>query len=264
MTSGQKIETVKRKGLCLNCLGQGHKSSNCPSSRGCFHCKRKHHTLLHEQSDIGNSSSTTDNSNPTTSTTNTQVNVHQAKPVSEAGAWSVNSLHIPTIVVSGQVLLATAVVTLLAPDGHQMTAHALLDQGSEACYVTEMVAQRLLRLPHQRSTSTIVGIGKCEAGNSNGVVNVTLQSRNGDIEYPFSAHVMRTLTEILSTRTICRGLWDHLDQLTLADPNYFKPGKIDILPTWSRRLRADSAIWTYKRPKRYNLFGLDTLWRNSE
>lgn len=108
MTPGQKIETVKRKGLCLNCLGQGHKSSNCPSSKGCFQCKRKHHTLLHEQSDIGNSSSTTDNSNPTTSTTNadTQVNVHQSKSVSESGTSSVYSLHIPTIVVSGQVLLA--------------------------------------------------------------------------------------------------------------------------------------------------------------
>lgn len=56
-----------------------------------------------------------------------------------------------------------------------MIGRALLDQGSEACFVTETVAQRL-KLGKQTTNTTVTGLGKCEAGTTSGMVNLTLQS----------------------------------------------------------------------------------------
>lgn len=40
---------------------------------------------------------------------------------------------------------------------------------------------------------------------------------------------MNTLTEFLPARKFFRSHWDHLEGLTLAEPKYFEPGKIDLL-----------------------------------
>ncbi|XP_054745968.1 uncharacterized protein LOC129250364 [Anastrepha obliqua] len=47
MDSLARYNCVKRLNLCLNCLGSGHKSNDCPSVHRCKHCNVKHHTLLH-------------------------------------------------------------------------------------------------------------------------------------------------------------------------------------------------------------------------
>lgn len=109
-----------------------------------------------------------------------------------------------------------------------MIARALLDQGSVACFVTEAVAQRL-KLRKQTTDITVTGLGKCEVGTPSGMVNLMLQSMNEDSKLHFDAYVMKTLTEFLPAMEMFRSQWDHLERLTLADPKYFEPGKIDLL-----------------------------------
>lgn len=41
-----KIEFVKRKGMCFNCLRKNHQISACKYSH-CTICNKKHHTFLH-------------------------------------------------------------------------------------------------------------------------------------------------------------------------------------------------------------------------
>lgn len=46
-TPNERFQTAKKHQLCINCLGSGHQSANCPSKHTCQSCKKHHHTLLH-------------------------------------------------------------------------------------------------------------------------------------------------------------------------------------------------------------------------
>lgn len=45
MSLSQRMDTVKRAGVCFNCLKRGHNSAECQSS-DCRRCGRRHNTLL--------------------------------------------------------------------------------------------------------------------------------------------------------------------------------------------------------------------------
>ena len=44
-----RIEKVKTKKLCYNCLGSDHMSAHCRSKHRCRRCQSKHHMLLHKE-----------------------------------------------------------------------------------------------------------------------------------------------------------------------------------------------------------------------
>ena len=48
MTVAQRVSEIKKQGLCFNCLSDQHTSKDCLSKSTCRECKRKHHTLIHE------------------------------------------------------------------------------------------------------------------------------------------------------------------------------------------------------------------------
>lgn len=64
-----RIKTIKRIGLCINCLRDNHSVSNCRAST-CRYCRNKHHTLLHL-----NQENTTMHSNYNQAVVNTTLNV---------------------------------------------------------------------------------------------------------------------------------------------------------------------------------------------
>ena len=45
-------EFAKQRHLCFNCLGKGHGVKNCPSRTRCRRCSRRHHSLLHQPSEV--------------------------------------------------------------------------------------------------------------------------------------------------------------------------------------------------------------------
>lgn len=53
----QRLEFVKSRRLCYNCLGP-HIASKCRVTKRCFQCGKKHHTTLHTDSSVQNSSLT--------------------------------------------------------------------------------------------------------------------------------------------------------------------------------------------------------------
>ncbi|KOB66967.1 hypothetical protein OBRU01_19362 [Operophtera brumata] len=98
--------------------------------------------------------------------------------------------HFSQQTAQSQILLATALVQSKARNGHRHLLRALLDQGSQASFVTESAVQ-LLGLKKIPSQSNITGIG----GNKNSlaskyVVTVDIQSRHEpDFKIPVLAHV---------------------------------------------------------------------------
>ena len=46
-SSQQKMTLIKQKQLCLNCLNDNHRTSQCKSEWRCKFCRRKHNSLFH-------------------------------------------------------------------------------------------------------------------------------------------------------------------------------------------------------------------------
>ncbi|GBP08768.1 hypothetical protein EVAR_100644_1 [Eumeta japonica] len=47
MDYSQKYNEIKRLNLCVNCFSKTHSVQNCSSKNSCFHCKKRHNSLLH-------------------------------------------------------------------------------------------------------------------------------------------------------------------------------------------------------------------------
>ena len=46
----KRKKIVKTNNLCFNCLSHAHHSRNCTSASTCRHCKKRHHSLIHDES----------------------------------------------------------------------------------------------------------------------------------------------------------------------------------------------------------------------
>ena len=128
-TVHERREALTTANLCYNCLGR-HQVNECGSEKRCQLCNGKHHTTIHEDSaDTGTGEEVTANTSSCTSS---------ALPA---------------------VLLATARVKVLQPDGDSRIVRALVDQGSEVSLITAALAQQL-RLLRRSANIRLIGVGK--------------------------------------------------------------------------------------------------------
>ncbi|XP_064072091.1 uncharacterized protein LOC135193463 [Vanessa tameamea] len=128
-----------------------------------------------------------------------------------------------------QVLLATALVKAICRNGNEYSIRALLDQGSQASFVTESTVQ-YLGLKKTVFTSQIAGLGGNKAIVSKTMVTMEIKSRyKPDFKILIKAHVLKNITSLLSTRRVEAKEWQELEGLMLADPEYFNSNHIDLL-----------------------------------
>lgn len=198
---------------CMNCLAYNHHESKCRSSHTCFTCGERHHSLLHT-------------SKASAETVN-RVAAHTLASV-PSSVVEYSSCNTRTKSPSNSVLLATAIVTVLDVDGEAHAFRALIDQGSEASFITES-ALLALRLPKTSVQAIINGIGTSNS-QSKHMTSFTLRSPN-DVNFSINveALVMGKITNLLPSSSIKSQLWSHLIDLTLADPSYNRTGRIDLI-----------------------------------
>ncbi|XP_047538564.1 uncharacterized protein LOC125072096 [Vanessa atalanta] len=129
-----------------------------------------------------------------------------------------------------QVLLATALVRVQTKNGSYQLLRALLDQGSQASFITESAVQ-LLGVKKTFVKSSVCGLGgNVSVLTSKAVVNIAISSiHDTETVIELGAHVLSRLTSFLPIKPIVMNNWPELKNLKLADPNYHTPGKIDIL-----------------------------------
>ena len=60
-TPEQRMDLVRQNKLCFNCLSSKHLSSTFPSRKSCRDCGAKHHSLLHQNTPVGENASTAGN-----------------------------------------------------------------------------------------------------------------------------------------------------------------------------------------------------------
>ena len=233
MAHEQKMTIVKDNGLCLNCLKPGHFVKKCPSELRCRKCHNPHHSLMHIETDA-----------------------KATKEKSSTGSDAVSSHASHSTSCYRQVLLMTCKVQVVGPNGYSTYARALLDSASSTSFITERLAQHL-RLPRTHRSLNISGIGGINArSTSRGMVrfNVTHFDGKGKA-IPVDAVVLSTVTTDLPIQPVAYDQhWKHLTGLRLADPDFGKPGRIDVL------LGADIFSQSVCHGRRYGPTGTPTAF----
>ena len=212
-----RLAAIKRLQACFNCFG-AHKSNVCTSSGRCRLCQGKHHTLLHLKF---------------------QATSQQAKGIAQGSSGSQGNKPKPAVVgLHGascsssrkrKIILAVARVRVVGPRGDSTYARALLDQGSEASFVSESLVQ-LLGLHKERTSVPLSGLGASAAGTARSKTQLVLKS---DVESNFELRTDMLILPRLTSQLPAESIGD-LDLrifsgLTLAEPQFLVSDKIDLI-----------------------------------
>ncbi|KAH8318621.1 hypothetical protein KR059_002949, partial [Drosophila kikkawai] len=192
-TPAERLSWTQKNKLCVKCLSANHTSKTC-TRRNCFTCNKGHNTLLHLKKVADNQETIT--------------------------AASVNGRQ------ESYVLLATARVIVVGNNGQMAEFRALLDSGSQINAISERAIQKL-SLKTTNSMLKINGIGG-KAHTSSSRVNVEIKSKYGNFASRLEAMVMPHIVADQPTYPISTENWK-IPNITLADPNFGSPGKIDLL-----------------------------------
>ncbi|XP_045534341.1 uncharacterized protein LOC123721079 [Papilio machaon] len=197
----------------------GHSASRCTLPVSCRICKRRHHSLLHNNKEQETAASTSYSPQP-------QASQHKLEDEQPVQVDTTIASHLTTS--QGTALLATALVEAQGL-GQIIPLRVLIDQGSQATFITEKATQ-LLKLQRTHMKGSVIGVGSSRTEIKH-VVQLLIKSRwDNNFSLPIQAYVMpKQLTTMIPAKTINTQPWPHLKGLNLADPNYFTPGSIDLL-----------------------------------
>lgn len=213
---------VQTNRLCFNCLGTNHSVFSCRYSTNCRICKKRHHSLLHPKLVPKGENTTSDKKEDGMEHLSTPPSSSQGEKSNIVSCFSN---------LNSQILLATALIKVEAKTG-TFVLRSLLDQGSQASFITESAVQ-MLGLKKIQTQSFISGLGsdKNATLQSKGYVTIKVQSRHDpNFIVEVKAHILKKLTCLLPERKIVIQAWSsHISDLKLADPSFGVPNKIDIL-----------------------------------
>jgi len=225
-TTTQRIDLLKRHKCCFNCLRQGHLPWACRSKNVCTHCKSKHHSLIHREKNA-----TEHDALPSTAVaaqtsggpTNSAVSKQDLNKDLSASCNSFAKS------VGCNTLLPTALVLIKSSSGRALRVRALLDQGSQASFITESVVQ-ILRAEQKPVSVDVSGIGGARAGVVKKLATFTVEpcSLEGPV-LSCRAFILPRLTSYRPGLTMFAKQCPLLSSLPLADPNPNSQERIDLL-----------------------------------
>ncbi|XP_037932509.1 uncharacterized protein LOC119667290 [Teleopsis dalmanni] len=184
---------VKDAKICRVCLS--HKTTKrCNSKTKCQDCGKWHNTLLHINSGQNNNTSTL------TMNTGTAENV----------------------------LLPTAQVRVKSVQGEMIMLRVLIDQGSQTTAVSEEAAQ-ILNLPRKKVKMEVQGLGGTSVGVAKAKINLQIHPRfTSKYKINAEALILPSLVSCQPDKTFSYNI-DKWENMTLADPNFNKSDRIDII-----------------------------------
>lgn len=196
----ERMADVNKYKLCVNCLRQGHPTSDCRMG-SCRErdCKERHNSLLHSPAQ----------------TQHTVVNF------SKEGGTNMDTR---------QVILSTAIIEVINPNTNRCEkVRALLDCGSQSSFVTKSLQKRLGLKTSPINTINVIGIGN----NSNNKVTEScvaqLNSMTTQYSVTLSCFILDELTGEIPKSPIDIKNLKIPQTIRLADPKFDQPAPIDIL-----------------------------------
>ncbi|XP_077255144.1 uncharacterized protein LOC143893524 [Temnothorax americanus] len=213
----ERHSTAKTSNLCYNCLRAGHSVNDCPSSWTCRSCKAKHHTLLHFEQNSGSANAPTD-----------------AEPPSESGTTSSQGseplVSMASVARSNPiVLLSTVQAEALDAHGNPFPVRILLDSASQLNFISEGCMQRG-GFGRTKCHTVVLAVNDTKAAATRGRTSLVIQAQGREsTRTPVEATILPRISAPLPSSQVERRAWKHLNGLRLADPQYHRPGPIDIL-----------------------------------
>lgn len=215
----ERLNFVQKQRLCVNCLRTGHASKQCPS-RSCLKCNKKHNSLLHLENNKYSSTSSSNTAIKAKTAVIPETPLYPTK-TGTASLAAANKQSSPSLVILG-----TAVVKIKT-DSSEIECRALLDSGSQINCISDGLVKRL-GIPKQPTSANINGIGSTKTKIQHRV-NVMLHSRINGFATQFEAFVLPRIISPQPAQFIEVSEWKVPKNLVLADPNFNRPGKIDLL-----------------------------------
>lgn len=220
LAEADRLNWVQQQKMCVNCFKTDHTAKTCTSGC-CKKCEKKHNTLLHlgKQSQrqrrpaLQTQESSTSKANPNSSPSNAVAVTSAATNVTTGR--------------QGYVLLATAKVIITAPNGASDEFRAILDSGSQVNLVTERLIKRLA-VASTEASLCIDGVGKVQKRSTHRV-NISMKSRYLTFATDLEAFILPSIVPAQPTQYIDVSSWGLPKHIHLADPQFNKQEKIDIL-----------------------------------
>lgn len=196
MTARQRKTFILENHMCIVCL-RYHPNEPCKSKYRCKKCNGEHSFKLHiaEEDDLPNTSM------------NTMVATIQNK----------------------SKVFATAIVNVNDKFGAKHALRVFIDMGSGGALISERAAQ-LLCLPCVREHTRFTGVDNVSLGKSTNAVRIQVESIVDDsFKMTLDTHVLRTIIPPQKFSENLAENWTHLNEITLADPQFLNPSQIDLL-----------------------------------
>jgi len=211
----QRLNYARQQRLCLNCLQTFFKNHTF-SKRVCRKCNKRHHTLIH-----------TDTQNQANRDSGSTTNNDLSANTKGATVAEVNAYHTLKGKTRNHVLLATAIVEVRNKSGQYIPCRALLDSGSQSHFITERCVQRL-RLPRTQTHTSIQGISNVNTATHHSV-SVHLRSRHTDWHTTLDCAILSNITGTTLPTRLDTSSWKIPTDIILVDEQFNQPGDIDLL-----------------------------------
>ncbi|XP_058446413.1 uncharacterized protein LOC131427338 [Malaya genurostris] len=225
MSLEDKDKEVRRHHLCRNCLRRGHQAKECSSTSTCRRCRGRHHTQLCTSSPVANSNmkphNVKDEKSISTDNTSIQPSALVSASLVEPASFASASERRKTI------LLATAVIIVVDDNGNEHMARALLDSGSECCFVTESFAQSI-KVKRRKINLPIAGIGQSSTQARHKLLS-TIRSRTGRYSTNLEFLILPRITIDLPSTSVDVSSWEIPPSIQLADPSFYSTSSIDLI-----------------------------------
>ncbi|KAH8315911.1 hypothetical protein KR074_011174, partial [Drosophila pseudoananassae] len=250
LSAEKGLRAVLVNRYCSSCLTHEHSGGSCRRGDGCQTCGQDHHTLLHPVTEEHRSRSAEDStrgvnfrrgsgtSRPSSaicpsSGTHKPIHGHRlpgAPEVAEPVASSPSTAN--ALVAQGRSgdisLLATANIFVRSRAGSLVPCRALLDSGSQVHVITSRLASQL-QLRRYKSFMAVSGIGDTGFATDGFSVDVLLRSHCSQYSALVNAVIAANITELQPSFSLDVSSWNIPGNLSLADPEFFRPQRIDLL-----------------------------------
>lgn len=232
MSPIDRLDTINRLKLCINCLRDSHIAENCLNTLTCSECTQKHHSLLHyafvkstkSQPSTSSNHQEIISSNASGSRNSTMLLSNSTLATTENALQSSYPQRKPS---QSYVLLATVVINVLDANGSTVRCRALLDSCSTRHYISKHFAAKL-GLPRYQYDSSFSGIGDV-VSTSNEWMNINISSRTNSFAIDLEALILPKITTPLPHQFIDIRSWPIPKDIQLADETFFSPQRIDLL-----------------------------------
>ncbi|GFV31228.1 DUF1758 domain-containing protein [Trichonephila clavipes] len=105
---------------------------------------------------------------------------------------------------------------------------ALLDSGSECCFISERVVN-ILGLKRKSSNISLRGIAGVTAGQTKGCVDLVIGSQSSNERLEVNAFILNKVTSQIPSEFLDLKDLDYLKSIPLSDEEFMSPKECDII-----------------------------------